>query len=271
MTNELCKGVLVGAASSSIAGVFTNPIDVVKTEMQVASTKLGPLGTLRSRVGRLGVVSLWWGVPAMFVRSLFYAGIRLGTYEPIKHTLATPDRPSVWSKVLAGVLSGSLGAAVANPVEVIKTRLQAGHFSSTAVAFVTVARHEGAAAFGAGLLPHVLRGAAVTASQIGCYDEVKQQLKRSTLLREGLPLRFAAAMVAGVVTTTVSSPFDVLKSRAMTTGRSVPAVAAELLAESGPKGFFKGWTPQYLRLGPHTVIVFVVYDELRRRVGLGVL
>lgn len=271
MADALCKGVLVGAASSSFAGLFTNPIDVVKTEMQVASTTLGLLGTLRSRVARLGVVSLWWGVPAMFIRSLFYAGIRLGTYEPIKHTLATPDRPSVWSKVLAGVLSGSLGAAAANPVEVIKTRLQAGQFSSTAVAFVTVARQEGATAFGAGLVPHVLRGAAVTASQIGCYDEVKQQLRRSTTLREGLPLRFAAAMVAGVVTTTVSSPFDVLKSRAMTTGRSVPAVAAELLAASGPHGFFKGWTPQYLRLGPHTVIVFVVYDELRRRVGLGVL
>ena len=43
MADALCKGVLVGAASSSFAGLFTNPIDVVKTEMQVASTTHGLL------------------------------------------------------------------------------------------------------------------------------------------------------------------------------------------------------------------------------------
>ena len=39
---------------------------------------------------------------------------------------------------------------------------------------------------GAGLVPHVLRGAAVTASQVGCYDEVKQRLAARTGLREGV-------------------------------------------------------------------------------------
>ena len=153
MKAELATNIAVGAASSSAAGLVTNPVDVVKTEMQLARASgglsLGLLGTLRSRVERLGVGSLWSGVPAMVMRSFFYAGIRLGTYEPIKHTLASRERPSVWSKVVAGVLSGSLGAAVANPVEVVKTRMQAGgRYGSTAEAFVAVARTEGAVGFG---------------------------------------------------------------------------------------------------------------------------
>eukprot|EP00747_Dinoflagellata_sp_TGD_P134419 gnl/TRDRNA2_/TRDRNA2_175316_c3_seq4.p1 gnl/TRDRNA2_/TRDRNA2_175316_c3~~gnl/TRDRNA2_/TRDRNA2_175316_c3_seq4.p1 ORF type:complete len:145 (-),score=15.66 gnl/TRDRNA2_/TRDRNA2_175316_c3_seq4:504-938(-) len=117
--------ILVGAASSSVAGCITNPIDVVKTEMQMSRGSLGMLGTLRARVSTRGVSSLWAGVPAMILRSFFYAGIRLGTYDPIKEALGAKEKPTMWRKVLAGTISGSLGAAAANPVEVVKTRMQA--------------------------------------------------------------------------------------------------------------------------------------------------
>ena len=36
-TRYLALSVAVGAASSSAAGLFTNPVDVVKTEMQVTA------------------------------------------------------------------------------------------------------------------------------------------------------------------------------------------------------------------------------------------
>jgi len=32
------------------------------------------------------------------------------------------------------------------------------------------------------------------------------------------------------------------------------------LREEGPRFFFKGWTPAFIRLGPNTVLMFVFYE-----------
>eukprot|EP00928_Gymnodinium_smaydae_P045941 TRINITY_DN30583_c0_g1_i1.p1 TRINITY_DN30583_c0_g1~~TRINITY_DN30583_c0_g1_i1.p1 ORF type:complete len:286 (-),score=27.42 TRINITY_DN30583_c0_g1_i1:390-1247(-) len=264
--------VSVGAASSSCAGCITNPIDVVKTEMQMSKGSLGMVGTLKARVSQKGFMSLWAGVPAMFVRSVFYAGIRFGAYDPIKNALGAKEHPTMWRKILAGTLSGGLGAAAANPIEIVKTRMQAdpGRYRSTASALVQMLSKEGLAGFSQGLLPHVLRGAAVTASQIGVYDDTKHRIARYTGLKDGVALRFSASMIAGVVTTTASNPFDVIKTRVMVDqGSSVLSVSRQLLRQEGPRGFLKGWGANYSRLGPHTVLVFLVYEQMRSLVGLG--
>eukprot|EP00928_Gymnodinium_smaydae_P079175 TRINITY_DN63171_c0_g1_i1.p1 TRINITY_DN63171_c0_g1~~TRINITY_DN63171_c0_g1_i1.p1 ORF type:complete len:295 (-),score=31.51 TRINITY_DN63171_c0_g1_i1:397-1281(-) len=271
---KLCAHVAVGAASSSCAGVITNPIDVVKTEMQMSQGSLGMIGTLRSRVAAKGVTSLWAGVFAMFLRSVFYAGIRLGAYDPIKDALGAKQNPTMWRKILAGTISGSLGAVAANPIEVVKTRVQADPNSnpSTSSAIVNLVTKEGLRGLSKGLFPHVLRGAAVTSSQIGVYDDTKHRLGACFGLRDGILLRLCASMVAGIVTTTVSNPCDVIKTRVMVRkGGSVLGVSRELLAQEGPRGFLKGWVANYSRLGPHTVIVFMVYEQIRYLAGLGTI
>lgn len=44
--------------------------------------------------------------------------------------------------------------------------------------------------------------------------------------------------------------------------------AAHVLRMEGPAGFFKGWTANYTRLGPQTVITFLVAERLRALAGL---
>lgn len=39
--------------------------------------------------------------------------------------------------------------------------------------------------------------------------------------------------------------------------------ARKTLAAEGWRGFMKGWTAQYVRLGPHTVLTFVVLEQVR--------
>lgn len=271
---------MVAAVSSSAAGCITNPIDVIKTEMQLAGRAVGKsspvpgiFGTLKTRVASRGVVSLWAGVPVMMVKSLFYAGIRVGAYEPIRDALGGKEKPSMFNKLMAGTLSGTVAAAAANPVEVIRTRLMAepSRYRSTRHAVVSLARDEGLGGLSKGLVPHMLRGAAVTASQLAFYDESKHRLKAHVGMQEGIPLRFAAAMVSGVATTTMSSPFDVIKTQVMARGGSVIEVTRRIASEEGMSGFFRGWLPNYARLGPHTVIVFIVYEQVRSWSGLGAL
>lgn len=81
-----------------------------------------------------------------------------------------------------------------------------------------------------------------------------------------------AGAITGVVTTTVTAPADVLKTRMFAGGSGgVVQAATTLVAEEGVGALFKGWMANYVRLGPQTMIIFLVSEQLRRAFGLGAL
>ena len=43
------------------------------------------------------------------------------------------------------------------------------------------------------------------------------------------------------------------------------------LKSEGPKAFYKGFLPQWMRFGPFNVIQFVVWEELRKFAGVKTL
>lgn len=44
--------------------------------------------------------------------------------------------------------------------------------------------------------------------------------------------------------------------------------ATDIIKHEGARGLFKGWTANYVRLGPQTTVIFVVMEQLRRATGL---
>ena len=60
------------------------------------------------------------------MREGIYSTFRLGAYEPVKGLLAGSkiDIP-FWKKVMAGAITGAIGSALANPVDLVKIRMQA--------------------------------------------------------------------------------------------------------------------------------------------------
>jgi solute carrier family 25 (mitochondrial uncoupling protein), member 8/9 len=56
----------------------------------------------------------------------YSAGVRLGLYGPVKELYGvSKERPSMLKSIAAGCTSGAIAAAVSNPIDLIKTRLQA--------------------------------------------------------------------------------------------------------------------------------------------------
>ena len=89
-------------------------------------------------------------------------------------------------------------------------------------------------------------------------------------------------MLTGLVTTTVTNPVDMIKTQLYVSAgatsesrKSAPggavAAARDVLRRQGPRGFMRGWTANYLRLGPQTVITFVALEQLRRLAGMDAL
>jgi hypothetical protein len=82
----------------------------------------------------------------------------------------------------------------------------------------------------------------------------------------GLQTHISASLVSGFFATVAASPWDVLRSRMMAqraTRVSVVDVSLHMIRTEGPLAFWRGFVPNYLRIGPHVAIMFVVIEQLR--------
>ena len=121
-----------------------------------------------------------------------------------------------------------------------------------------------------GTLPTTVRAALLAAAQLASYDHTKFVIKSNGLMEDGVPLHVVASLVSGFSATTAAAPADLIKTRVMADRSvSVAACIAKTWRAEGLRGFFRGWTPSYLRLGPHFIIAFPLYEQVRNAMGLG--
>jgi solute carrier family 25 uncoupling protein 8/9 len=136
-----------------------------------------------------------------------------------------------------------------------------------------------------------IRAAALTATQCASYDLAKQWWMRQTGMNDNVGTHFGASMLTGLATTTITAPVDLVKTnmfvgepslhelfkmgslsfgstgeapllRCITGGKRYTSVlhcASSIIKEDGPMGLLKGWTAQYIRLGPQTMVMSKVH------------
>ncbi len=75
----------------------------------------------------------------------------------------------------------------------------------------------------------------------------------------------------GAIATTMTQPLDVLKTRAMNARPGEFSSPLDLIRstarDGGPMAFFKGYVPAFVRLGPHTILTFIFFEQLRQNFG----
>eukprot|EP00929_Paragymnodinium_shiwhaense_P005574 TRINITY_DN10773_c0_g2_i2.p1 TRINITY_DN10773_c0_g2~~TRINITY_DN10773_c0_g2_i2.p1 ORF type:complete len:1052 (-),score=153.95 TRINITY_DN10773_c0_g2_i2:687-3842(-) len=291
------EGVALAGISNATAAAVTNPVDVVKVRMQMAGVgsaeaHLGPAAAAQKIMQAEGVTGFYNGLTASLIRELSYSGIRMGLYEPTKELLGATDpaHTPLHLKVAAGALTGTIGSMLANPFDLIKVRMQkprpaggAAPYSSIRHALVEIAREgNGITGLWRGSAPTVQRAALLTASQVPSYDHTKHTLLNTGVLREGYVCHFFSSMVAGVVAAAVTSPIDLVKSRVMiqpidprtgkgTSYSGVVDCLCKIAKSEGAMSLFKGFHGQWLRIGPHTTVSLMVFEQLRRLVGMNAL
>lgn len=143
---------------------------------------------------------------------------------------------------------------------------------SVLVIFRDVVKAGGVRALWAGATPSVYRGALLTASQCVCYEESKSVV---TAFMPGLCViatHFWAAMLTGLVSTTVTNPVDVIKQHQFARPKiGLIECAKQLIQNDGIGALLRGWSASYVRIGPHTVLIFVFNERLRQLAGMDAL
>ncbi|KAI4340236.1 hypothetical protein MLD38_025095 [Melastoma candidum] len=271
--------------SVAVATGFTHPLDVLKVRLQMQLVgQRGPLTgmgqILANVVKKEGPSSLYLGLTPALTRSILYGGLRLGLYEPTKHFSETVCGSSnIFVKLASGAFSGAIATALTNPVEVVKVRLQMNSNLRNGGPIAEgrkIASEEGVKALWKGVGPAMARAAALTASQLATYDESKQILLRWTSLEEGTNLHFVSSAIAGGVSTLMTAPMDMVKTRLMLQRESKAVgkyrngfhCAYQVFRTEGPKALYKGGLAIFARLGPQTMITFILCEKLREVAGL---
>lgn len=279
--NPVVAGFLASSASVATATFLTNWIDVIKVRQQIAgNSSKNMIATLMGIVNEEGLLALNKGVTPAVARGMLYGGMRIGLYNPIKTAFSSDSENSLAVKIGAGMTSGSIAAAVCNPTDLVKTRMQARseagiHASRSPIAVAkSIVESEGIKGLWKGTTPSMARAALLTAAQCATYDEVKAFFLHTLRWDDSIATHLAVSGVAGLVTTTVIAPADMVKTkmfmnRSSEGGYSFRRCIGDIYATQGIRGMFKGWSANWARQGPMTTVVFVVNEALRPAFGLG--
>lgn len=233
----LIKEWLAAGIANAITSGFLNPMDVTKTRLQTYPINHPAHGSLYHTFIILyqegGLIGIWKpGLQASVIREMLNSGARAGFYSSVKREVYklwnivegggtkesdinhNPNHDFI-PKVLAAMITGMIGATIANPIDVIKIRLMNNPtmYSSTLSAFHTILQTEGVVGLYKGFAPSVLRGSFISAGELATYDHSKTILKSYGKFEEGSSLHICSSLITGLVATTVAAPFDTLKTR----------------------------------------------------------
>uniref|UniRef100_A0A3Q1EJX2 Solute carrier family 25 member 11 n=1 Tax=Acanthochromis polyacanthus TaxID=80966 RepID=A0A3Q1EJX2_9TELE len=254
---------LFGGLAGMGATVFVQPLDLVKNRMQLSGqgTKAREYKTsfhaLFSILKNEGVGGIYTGLSAGLLRQATYTTTRLGIYTILFEKMTGEDGrpPNFFLKVGSPPIH----------LESRKRLHQRRRLINNYVRRITSQSQSGC-------VPTMARAVVVNAAQLASYSQSKQALLDSGYFGDDILCHFCASMISGLVTTAASMPVDIVKTRIqnmrMIDGKPEYKNGLEVLFRVvGSEGFFslwKGFTPYYARLGPHTVLTFIFLEQMNR-------
>ncbi|KAJ3267354.1 hypothetical protein HDU77_000068 [Chytriomyces hyalinus] len=269
----------MGGLSSALAAIATHPLDSLKVRMQTMPGKAGLVTVLSQTVKTEGVLVLYKGLDASMLRQLSYSTARFGVYEKCKERISNSwihEQSPLAGRIAAASVGGIVGGIVGTPADLTNVRMQADGrlpiaeqrgYKTAFHGLVQTARQEGPMALFTGVGPNVIRAIPMTAGQIATYDTVKSEMLASGHFKDNLTTHFLASVAGAFVATTVCAPIDVIKSRIMAQkGGEYSGTwdcAKQIAKNEGLMAFMKGWTPAFARLGPHTILTFMIMEKVK--------
>ena len=176
------------------------------------------------------------------------------------------------SSAIARIFSGVL----TNPITVIRTRLEVIGFDkyvNMRHAVEMIYKDEGIKGFAVGALTSALKDAPFAGIYFVIYVKSKRFLEEKMGFRILMVNSFLSGMFAGIIATSFTNPFDVIRTR-LQYGffikeeeykyKSIIDGFQKIYKLDGIGGFFKGLAPRLIRKPASNSITFVVFESLHK-------
>ncbi|PHH82964.1 hypothetical protein CDD82_4182 [Ophiocordyceps australis] len=268
------------------------PIDAIKNALRPFKDAVRDL----YRSG--GIRSFFAGNGLNILKIMPETAIKFGSYEAVKRALANleghgdPNHISSYSKFTAGGLAGMIAQFCVYPVDTLKFRLQCetvkGGLTGGALVRQTAAKmyaDGGVRACYRGVTMGLVGMFPYSAIDMGMFEFLKTNYRTYHARLAGCheddvePSNIATGMIgatSGAIGATVVYPLNVVRTRLQTQGtvmhpetyKGIWDVARKTIQREGYRGFYKGLTPNLLKVAPALSITWVVYENSKRALGL---
>ncbi|OGM41568.1 folate carrier protein [Aspergillus bombycis] len=179
---------------------------------------------------------------------------------------------------VAGFTAGIVSTLCLHPLDLIKTRLQVDRSSSSRVGgSLRVVRgiyqnEGGITAFYRGLTPNIIGNSTSWALYFLCYGNIKTAMRTWRGSREEELTSsdyFLASGAAGMLTSILTNPIWVIKTRMLSTSSRTPGAyasfttgASQIYHQEGIPGFYRGLLPALFGVS-HGALQFMAYEKLK--------
>ncbi|URE10065.1 mitochondrial uncoupling protein [Musa troglodytarum] len=210
---------------------------------------------------------------------------------------------SLIKKILAGLITGALAITVANPTDLVKFAFNPSQTSTgcTKTLFRSIGclfqnNQTGIGSLWTGLGPNIARNAIINAAELASYDHIKQTILEIPGFTDDIFTHVVAGLGAGFFAVCIGSPVDVdqdhsqlcsrhnrdtrvmfmpwseaigfykqVKSRMMgdSSYKSTLDCFIKTLKNEGPLALYKGFIPNFVRLGSWNVIMFLTLEQVK--------
>lgn len=274
---------LFGGLAGMGATCVVQPLDLIKNRMQLMGAdggkKVSSLTVIKQVIKSEGFVALYTGLSAGLLRQASYTTVRMGVYTSLTERFSVDGKTTIAIQLASGLTAGATGAFVGTPAEVSLVRMTADgrlplekrrNYKNVFNALARIVKEEGPRALFTGCTPTIGRSMVVNMCQLASYSQAKQRLMATGYFTEGILMHFTASMISGLITTAASMPVDIAKTRLQNMKvidgkpqyKGTLDVLAKVIKNEGFFSLWRGFTPYYARLGPHTVLTFIILEQL---------
>ncbi|CAG8657550.1 12291_t:CDS:2, partial [Funneliformis mosseae] len=278
-----------GAISGLTSCVLLQPFDLVKTRLQQQRQQrvksVTPLNstimqTVKNIVKNESITGLWRGTIPTIFRNVPGSALYFFTLSEIRHlfflrqniTLQTSSKSSLpvlssRDNLIAGMIArGSVGLLMM-PITIVKVRYESNLYNYKSIwnALTSIIRHEGVKGLFYGYSATIIRDAPYAGLYVLFYERWKLFISNNTSTIASPVIYMTSAMIAGFLATSITHPFDLLKTRMQLKPQNYPNIwigALKILKEGGFIGFFDGLTLRLGRKSAQAAISWTMYEAL---------
>lgn len=279
---------LNGGLSGMAATCVVQPLDLVKNRMQLsgvggaAKEHKTSLHVITSVIRNEGITGIYAGLGAGLLRQASYTTVRMGVYNTVLEAYSKDGKqPNFAAKAGIGMLAGCVGSIFGNPAEISLIRMTSDgrlpaaerrNYTGVVNALTRIVREEGVLTLWRGVIPTMGRAMVVNAAQLASYSQAKELLLNTKYFEDNLKCHFTASTISGFITTVASMPVDIAKTRIQSMKiidgkpeyKGAIDVLVKVVKNEGVFSLWKGFTPYFSRLAPHSIITFCVLEQLNQ-------
>ncbi|KXS17941.1 mitochondrial carrier [Gonapodya prolifera JEL478] len=226
-----------------------------------------------------GLSSLWSGLSPTLVMQVPATVVYYVGYESLRDTLLLRfhNYPNIefYAPLFAGIMARTVAAFAISPIELIRTRMQsvAGNekqFNNVLQGVRNMMRAQGASSLWRGMAATLWRDVPFSGIYWSGYETLRDRLKRrypawNETAVGFYSISFISGAAAGMVAATVTTPFDVAKTRKQITDShgahmKMMNLMRTIVQDEGWRGLTTGLTARIAKVAPACAIMISSYE-----------